>query len=131
MKNQPPPKREPPEPRKPEPLFASWLTSFSAKGQVTLLIVAIIGVLFLSISFCEMPGELMSAVTAKADISQSLVRQLAAVSPGQLSQQSLGSLRTRWPKSVQVIPCSGSGMSAFGPKAGICTAPAHVRFTPR
>jgi hypothetical protein len=48
MKNQPPPKREPPEPPKPEPLFASWLSSFSAKGQVTLLIVAIIGVLFLS-----------------------------------------------------------------------------------
>jgi len=34
---------------------------------------------------------LMSAVTAKADISQSWVRQLAAASPGQLSQQSLGS----------------------------------------
>ena len=48
MKNQPPPKREPPEPSKPEALPASWLTSFSAKGQVTLLIVAIIGVLFLS-----------------------------------------------------------------------------------
>ena len=56
MKNQPPPKPEPPEPPKPEPpeppkpepLSASWLTSFSAKGQVTLLIVAIIGVLFLS-----------------------------------------------------------------------------------
>ena len=61
-----------------------------------------------------MPGELMSAVTAKADISQSWVRQLAAASPGPLSQQSLGSLRTRWPKSVQAIPCSGSGMSALG-----------------
>ena len=50
MKNQPPPKPEPPkpEPPKPELLSASWLTSFSAKGQVTLLIVAIIGVLFLS-----------------------------------------------------------------------------------
>ena len=48
MKTQPPPKPEPPEPPKPEPLSASWLTSFSAKGQVTLLIAAIIGVLFLS-----------------------------------------------------------------------------------
>jgi hypothetical protein len=62
MKNQPPPKREPPEPPEPpkreppeppeppkrEPLSASWLTSFSAKGKVTLLIAAIIGVLFLS-----------------------------------------------------------------------------------
>jgi hypothetical protein len=36
MKNQPPPKREPPEPPKREPLSASWLTSFSAKGKVTL-----------------------------------------------------------------------------------------------
>src|SRR5262249_33557842 len=48
MRNQPPPKPEPPEPPKPEPLSASWLTSFSAKGQVTLLIAAIIGVLFRS-----------------------------------------------------------------------------------
>ena len=50
MKNQPPPKPEPPkpEPPKPEPLSASWLSKLNAKGQVTLLIVTIIGVLFLS-----------------------------------------------------------------------------------
>ena len=50
MKNQPPPKPEPPkpEPPKPEPLSASWLTKLSAKGQVTLLIVAFFLVVFLS-----------------------------------------------------------------------------------